>query len=147
MSTSIQSILKSKPEQVISVSPTATVQDAVLTMNEHGIGCTVVTEDGTLVGIFTERDILRRVVAPGLDPKTTLVKSVMTSSVRTVTPSTSIDEVMSLMFEKKIRHIPVEEGGRIVTLISIGDVNRWMVLLHKAEAEALRSYVSGELHA
>jgi len=68
---------------------------------------------------------------------------VMTSPVRTVTPSTAIDEVMSLMFEKNIRHIPVIEDSRVVSLISIGDVNRWMVQMHKAEAEALRNYVTG----
>lgn len=143
MTTSILPILKSKPEHLYSVSPTETVQDAVLVMNQHKIGCTVVMEGATLVGIFTERDILARVVAAGLDPKATLVKTVMTSPVRTVTPSTSIDEVMTLMFEKNIRHIPVVDGGKVVTLISIGDVNRWMVQLHKAEAEALRNYVTG----
>ena len=143
MSTPILSILKSKPERLIHVSPQDTVQDAVHVMNKHKIGCTIVLEDGALVGIFTERDILARVVAGGLDPKTTLVRSVMTSPVRTVTPSTAIDEVMSLMFEKNIRHIPVIEDSRVVSLISIGDVNRWMVQMHKAEAEALRNYVTG----
>ncbi|HUG10870.1 MAG TPA: CBS domain-containing protein [Opitutaceae bacterium] len=143
MSTPILSILKSKPERLVYVSPTETVQAAVLVMNQHKIGCTIVLDDGALVGIFTERDILARVVASGLDPKSTLVRAVMTSPVRTVTPSTSVDEVMALMFEKNIRHIPVTENGKVVSLISIGDVNRWMVLLHKAEAEALRNYVTG----
>lgn len=143
MSTPILSILKSKPERLIHVSPQVTVHGAVQVMNQHKIGCTLVLEDGALVGIFTERDILARVVAGGLDPKTTLVRSVMTTPVRTVTPSTAIDEVMSLMFEKNIRHIPVVEDGKVVSLISIGDVNRWMVQMHKAEAEALRNYVTG----
>jgi CBS domain-containing protein len=118
-------------------------QSAVLVMNQHKIGCTIVLEDDALVGIFTERDILARVVAAGLDPKTTSVRDVMTSPVRTVTAATAVDEVMSLMFEKNIRHIPVTENGRVVSLISIGDVNRWMVQMHKAEAEALRNYVTG----
>jgi len=143
MSTPILSILKSKPERLIHVSPSETVQAAVLVMNQHKIGCTIVLEDGALVGIFTERDILARVVAYGLDPKATLVRDVMTSPVKTVTPSTTIDDVMSLMFEKNIRHIPVVEDGKIGALISIGDVNRWMVQIHKAEAEALRNYVTG----
>jgi len=143
MTTPILSILKSKPERLVSVSPSETVQEAVAVMNQHKIGCTVVLEDGALAGIFTERDILARVVAGGLDPKTTLVRTVMTSPVQTVTPSTSIDDVMALMFEKRIRHIPVMDDGKIVTLISIGDVNRWTVLVHKAEAEALRNYVTG----
>lgn len=143
MTTSILPILKSKPQRLFSIAPGATVQDAVLMMNEHKIGCTLVLDGGKLAGIFTERDILTRVVAAGLDPKTTLVKTVMTSAVRTVTPATSIDEVMTLMFEKNIRHIPVLDGETIVTLISIGDVNRWTVLMHKAEAEALRNYVTG----
>lgn len=143
MSTPILSILKSKPERLIHVSSSEAVQGAVHVMNQHKIGCTLVIDEGTLVGIFTERDILARVVAGGLDPKTTLVRSVMTSPVTTVTPSTSIDEVMSLMFERNIRHIPVLEQERVVSLISIGDVNRWMVQIHKAEAEALRNYVTG----
>ena len=147
MSTPIQSILQSKPESLFSVAPAETVQDAVVMMNEHKIGCTVVVENGALVGIFTERDILARVVAAGLDPKTTPIRAVMTSTVLTVTPSTTIDEVMELMLEKKIRHIPVAVDGQVVTLISIGDVNRWMVQMHKAEAEALRNYVTGGLHA
>jgi CBS domain-containing protein len=147
MSTPIQTILSSKPTRLISVPPTATVQDAVLAMNQHATGCTMVIDNGALVGIFTERDILRRVVGAGLDPKAILVKDVMTSPVRTVSPSTPVDDVMSMMFEKKIRHIPVEQDGRIVTLISIGDLNRWMVLIHKAEAEALRNYVAGGLSA
>lgn len=143
MSTPIHCILKSKPERLIHISPSETVEAAVNVMNQHKIGCTIVLEEGALVGIFTERDILARVVAGGLDPKTTLVRNVMTSPVMTVTRSTSIDDVMSLMFEKNIRHIPVLEEDRVVSLISIGDVNRWMVLLHKAEAEALRNYVTG----
>lgn len=143
MTTPILSILKSKPERLISVAPSDTVQSAVLVMNEHKIGCTIVLEGDSLVGIFTERDILSRVVGAGLDPKSTLVRDVMTSPVRTVSPSTDIDEVMALMFEKNIRHIPVAEDGKVATLISIGDVNRWMVQMHKAEAEALRNYVTG----
>jgi CBS domain-containing protein len=143
MSTPILSILKSKPERLIHVSSSETVQGAVQVMNQHKLGCTLVLDDDALVGIFTERDILARVFAGGLDPKTTLVRAVMTSPVRTVTPSTAIDEVMSLMFEKNIRHIPVVEETRVVSLISIGDVNRWMVQMHKAEAEALRNYVTG----
>jgi CBS domain-containing protein len=143
MSTPILSILKSKPERLIYVSPSETVQSAVLVMNQHKIGCTIVLEDDALVGIFTERDILARVVAEGLDPKTTSVREVMTSPVRTVTAATAVDEVMSLMFEKNIRHIPVTESDKVVSLISIGDVNRWMVQIHKAEAEALRSSVTG----
>jgi len=143
MSTPILSILKSKPENLFHVAPGDTVHDAVQLMNSHKIGCTLVLEDGRLAGIFTERDILRRVVAAGVDPKTTLVSAVMTTSVLTVTPATTIDDVMALMFEKKIRHIPVEEEGKVVSMISIGDVNHWMVEVHKAEAEALRNYVSG----
>jgi CBS domain-containing protein len=143
MSTPILSILKSKPERLIYVSPSETVQSAVLVMNQLKIGCTIVLEDDALVGIHTERDILARVVAGCLVPKTTSLLVVMTSPVRTVTAATAVDEVMSLMFEKNIRHIPVTESDKVVSLISIGDVNRWMVQIHKAEAEALRSYVTG----
>ncbi len=143
MNTSISSLLERKGFTVHAVAPTMTVTEAVDEMNRHRIGCIVVLEDGRLAGIFTERDVLRRVVGESLDPKRAQVKDVMTASVITITPETMVDETMTLFLEKRCRHLPVMQDGRLVGLISIGDVSRWLSDSHRVEAEHLKNYITG----
>ena len=116
-------------------------------MNRHGIGSVLVLEGGRLVGIFTERDVLRRVVGVGLDPRRALVSDVMTSNLVTITPATTVEEAMTLFTEKRCRHLPVLVDGRIVGLASIGDITRWMVDAHRTECEHLKNYIAGGLPA
>ncbi|HWL15481.1 MAG TPA: CBS domain-containing protein [Opitutus sp.] len=143
MNTPISALLERKGAVVHSVPGTVTIAEAVAEMNRHRIGAIVVLESGRLAGIFTERDVLRRVVGAGLDPKTMRVADVMTTNLITITPESTVDDVMLLFSEKRCRHLPVLANDRLVGLISIGDISRWVSDTHRAEAEQLKSYIAG----
>ncbi|HLP01398.1 MAG TPA: CBS domain-containing protein [Opitutaceae bacterium] len=140
----ISALLAQKDPTVRCVSTKASAQDAVSIMTAHRIGCVCVLEGERLVGIFTERDVLTRVVAAGLDPRTTPVVRVMTPQPFTIDPSLPLDRAMALISEKRMRHLPVIDDGRLIGLISIGDVNKWVVERLQREADSLRSYISGQ---
>ena len=108
----------------VTVKPTSTVWEAVLKMDELDVGAMpVVDEYGRLVGIFTERDLLRRVVAKGRDPRTTLIRDVMTPSPVSISPKEPIEVARSIMANMKVRHLPVvNEEGKLVGIISIRDL-------------------------
>jgi CBS domain-containing protein len=143
MDTPVAALIERKGSAVHAVAPTITVAEAVAEMNKNRIGCIVVLEAGRIAGIFTERDVLRRVVGANVDPKTTRVADVMTKDVHTIPPETTVNETMALFAERKCRHIPVVEGGQIKGLISIGDISRWVADSSRAEAEHLKNYISG----
>lgn len=143
MNTPISAILERKGSNVYSVSPSATIAEAVAEMNRNRVGSVLVLDGNRLVGIFTERDVLRRVVGAGVDPKRALVADVMTAGVLTVTPDSTVEETMRIFTEKRCRHLPVLEGGRLCGTISIGDITRWMGDQHRAEAEHLKNYITG----
>jgi CBS domain-containing protein len=134
-------ILARKGHEVISVRPTATVLNAANLMNERGIGGVLVLEGDELVGIFTERDVLRRVVAQGRDPATTLVSSVMSSPVTGAEPRMSIDECAALMTERRIRHLPVRGTQGISGMITIGDVLAFQVSEQQTTIQHMNSYI------
>jgi CBS domain-containing protein len=140
----ISALLAQKDPVVRWVPPTATVQDAVATMAEYRIGCVVILDGEHLVGIFTERDLLARVVAAGLNPVTTPITRVMSPEPVTVEPTFTLDRTMALISDTRMRHIPVVEGDRLVGLVSVGDLNKWIVERLRFEAETLRSYVTGQ---
>ncbi|HYP16588.1 MAG TPA: CBS domain-containing protein [Opitutus sp.] len=142
-STPISALLERKGSVVYAVPATVTITDAVDEMNRHRIGSIVVLDNGRLTGIFTERDVLRRVVGAGVDPKVMRVADVMTGNLITISPETTIEETMILFAEKHCRHLPVLSNGRLIGLISIGDISRWMAEAHRAEAEHLKNYISG----
>lgn len=145
MNTPIALLLSRKGSSVYTVPALATVADAVRIMNLHKVGSVVVTQSGQLAGIFTERDVLTRVVAAGRAPDSTSVADVMTHNPVTISPHASVEDVMTLITERRCRHIPVlEEGTRnLLGMISIGDVLRWLVESHRAEADHLRHYIHG----
>lgn len=116
-------------------------------MNRHRVGSVLVLDGGRLVGIFTERDVLRRVVGAGVDPKRSQVSEVMTADVITISPEATIEETMVLFTEKRCRHLPVLDGGQLVGAISIGDITRWMADAHQAEAEHLKNYITSGFSA
>ncbi len=147
MNAPITAILERKGKNVFSVPPASTIADAVAEMNRHRVGAILVIDEGRLVGIFTERDVLRRVVGAGVDASRTSVADVMTTGVITITPDASIEETMVLFTEKRCRHLPVIDGGKLVGAISIGDITRWMADAHRAEAEHLKNYITGGLSA
>ncbi len=144
MKVSISTLLAEKEfSEVFSIDPEASVLDAVKEMNRLQVGCMLILDEGKIVGIFTERDVLRRVVVPGLAPATTPVTEVMTREVDTFPPGLSVDEAMAHMTAKRHRHIPVVEDDRILGMVSIGDVTRWLSNTFENEAQNLLNYFTG----
>jgi len=145
MNTSIATLLEQKSGAIFTIPTTVTVAEAVQEMNAHKVGSVLVMDGMRLAGIFTERDVLRRVVGGDLDPKVTPITKVMTADVLTILPTVTVQQVMDIFTEKRCRHLPVVENGRLLGVISIGDVSRWVANLHRAEAESLRQYIAGGL--
>lgn len=144
MQTSVETLLREKGSTVHCVSATATVLDAVRRMNNHKIGALLVEgDDGVTEGIITERDVMVRVVAAQRDPATTRVRETMTSSLVVISPDTTVEGAMSIMTEKRCRHLPVMNGHRLLGLVSIGDLTRWVLRDQKHEIEDLVHYVTG----
>ena len=137
----VQDILARKGSEVISVKPGETVLKAAELMSERGIGGLVVTERSRLVGIFTERDILRRVVAQRRDPAVTRVAEVMTTPVTACAPDTSVDECAAMMTGKRIRHLPVVSGRDLVGVITIGDVLAFQVREQQATIDYMHHFM------
>jgi CBS domain-containing protein len=139
----IQELLDSKGEaEVQMVSPDDTVFDAVTRMVELRIGALLVWENNVIVGIITERDYLRFITVQGRTARTTPVKELMTPKVIYVTPETSLDEVMSIMTEKRIRHIPVLDEGRLRGIVSIGDVVKQVASNQEVKIRTLEAYIN-----
>ncbi len=120
---------------IASLPPQAKVLEAAQLMNDRHIGSVLVTEGNQLVGIFTERDVMRRVVADQRDPATTTVADVMTSPVACAAPHTTLDEIRTVMRDKRIRHVPVVNGGAVLGMISLGDLNK---AEHDGQVETIR---------
>lgn len=140
----VTDILSRKGEIVHAVSPNVSVLEAVHKMNQNHIGALVVMEDGAVVGMFTERDVLKMV---GLEqsPKDTKVAEVMSRSVLYCSPQTSIDEAGEMMLQKRIRHLPVccDQSGRLHGLVSIGDINAYNVQHQEQTIQGLNDYIYG----
>lgn len=145
MNTSIATLLDGKGRALHAVPVTVTVFEAVEAMNRHRIGAMLVMNGTKLAGIFTERDVLTRVISASLDPKSTPVSKVMSAEVITIAPETTVQQVMDIFAEKRCRHLPVIQNEKLVGLVSIGDVSRWVANTHSAEAESLRQYIAGGL--
>ena len=143
MNTRIRDILRRKGEDVYSVGPLATVIDAVNAMNDHHVGSVLVCEGGEPVGVFSERDVLVRVVAAQRDPRQTLVRDVMTTRLYTAAPEDTLLEVMRLMTDRRCRHVPVMENCRLIGLVSIGDLTKASQYNLRQEVRELSSYIGG----
>ena len=137
----VRDILAKKGSDVITVAPKETVLHAAELMNERGIGGLVVAEGARPVGIFTERDILRRVVAQQRDPTTTRVADAMTSPVIACAPETSVEECAAMMTAKRIRHLPVVDAQRLAGVITIGDVLAFRVSEQQATIEYMHHFM------
>ncbi|HRE84059.1 MAG TPA: CBS domain-containing protein [Opitutaceae bacterium] len=147
MDTPISALLERKGSVVYSVPSTFSVAEAVAEMNRCRVGAIVVIDRDHLVGIFTERDVLRRVVGAGIDPVQTPVSEVMSTSVMTITPEATIEDTMNVFTQKRCRHLPVVAQNQLVGVVSIGDVTRWVTDLHRTEAEHLKNYIAGSVIA
>ncbi|MBI1825233.1 MAG: CBS domain-containing protein [Planctomycetes bacterium] len=136
-----QSVIDRKGSHVATIAGNASVFDAATLMNKHHIGAVVVTDGDHAVGIFTERDVLNRIVAAGLDPRETPVEKVMTSPMACCRRDTSLDDCKSVMTQKRIRHLPVVEGGTLYGMISAGDVLASEVTEKQTTIEYLHEYL------
>ena len=143
MQTKLREVLKHKGRVVHSVAPESTVRDAVRLMNRQRIGAVLVIDEGELVGIFTERDVLVRVVDAQRDPRTTLIREVMTTGLVTVSPEIRVGEALRLVTERRTRHLPVMEEGQLLGLVSIGDLSNWATQFLQAEIDELERYING----
>lgn len=139
----IANVVADKGRQVYAIEPSATVAEAVRLMNERGVGALVVLDGGRLAGIFTERDVLRRVVDAGRAPRDTRVAAVMTTDVATVAPETSVQAAMEIMTARRFHHLPVVEQGEVVALVSIGDLLRRVTLHQQEHIERMAEYITG----
>lgn len=142
---SINQLLQNKGNQVWSVNPDDTVLKALETMAEKNIGAVIVLEaDGTLCGIFSERDYARKVVLNGRSSKTTPIREVMTSEVYYLRPQDSVERCMALMSEKRFRHLPVlDENKQVAGMISIGDVVKTIIAEQKLLINHLEDFITG----
>jgi CBS domain-containing protein len=140
----VSTILKSKPDATVHhVGPGDTVFDVVQRMAQHNIGALLVTENDKVVGIVTERDYARKVVLLSRASKDTLVRDIMTSAVIGVQPEQSCEECMALMTENRLRHLPVMDRGKLVGLVSIGDLVKHIISEQKFVIDQLEHYITG----
>jgi len=137
----LQQILRGKPQGALSVSPDATVFDALGLMAEKEVGAVLVIEDGRLAGIFSERDYARKIILHGKLSKETAVREIMTSKVVCVTPAQTVEECLALMTDKRVRHLPVVEGEKVLGVISIGDAVKEVISEQRFIIEQLEHYI------
>lgn len=141
--TTVTQILKSKRNKTVySIAPTASVLEAVRLMGEKNIGGLLVLEGGNVVGVLTERDLARKAFLMAKAPQDTPVREIMTSPVMYVSPDQTSEECMALMTENRFRHLPVLDKGKLVGLVSIGDLVKIKLTETAEEAQALRAYIS-----
>ena len=139
----VHSILQSKGNTIFSISPYITVYNALEIMVEKNVSSLVVMENEKLIGIFTERDYARKVVLKGKASRETPVGDIMSGNLITVSPDNTIDDCMQLMTDKFIRHLPVVENNKLIGLVSIGDVVKYIIEEQKFIIENMEHYIGG----
>ena len=146
MSTTVGDLLRVKGAKVETIAAAEPLLEAIRRMSEKHIGClAVVTQAGKLSGILSERDVLWKVVAAGKSPKTHRVKDAMTplKQMDTVSPAQTVEECMGLISGRRHRHLPVLEGGKLVGMISIGDVVKFLLDAQQSTIDSLEKYITG----
>jgi CBS domain-containing protein len=138
----VKDILALKGQSVWSVTPDSSVYDAIKLMAEKGIGALMIIDGEKVVGILSERDYARKVILQGRASRTTQAREIMTTHVLYAQPEQNIEECMALMTDKRIRHLPVYEEGRLVGVISIGDLVKSIITEQKFIIEQLERYIS-----
>ena len=139
----VKDLIEGKRKGVWSIEPTASVYDAISRMADKQIGALVVTMESKVIGIITERDYSRKVVLQGKSSKSTPVIEIMTDRVIFVHPEQPIEECMALMTEKRVRHLPVLERGKLIGMVSIGDVVKAVISEKDLLIDQLSNYISG----
>jgi CBS domain-containing protein len=139
----VNQILSKKGKEVYSVLSTITVYEALGVMSEKNIGAILVIEDEILKGILSERDYARKIALKAKSSKKTFVHEIMAENVITVKPTDNLDYCMELMYTKKVRHLPVLDNGKIIGIVSIGDVVKSIIDIQKDTIQYLDSYING----
>ncbi|MDT8989819.1 CBS domain-containing protein [Curvibacter sp. APW13] len=139
----IAELLKKREGTVFSLAPQDSVFEALRRLADHDVGAMMVLDNGRLVGVFSERDYTRKIALAGKSSRDTLVKDIMTANVVTVSPQTDTRDCMALMSQKKIRHLPVMEGNKVLGMISIRDIMNDIIADHELTISFLQHYISG----
>jgi CBS domain-containing protein len=139
----ISEILNHKGTNVWFISPEATVFEAIQMMSDKNVGALLVTEGEKLVGIISERDYTRKVVLKGKSSRETAVREILSGRVIHASPESTVEECMRLMTDHRIRHLPVLEEGRVVGIVSIGDLVNWIICAQTTRISQLQTYIAG----
>ena len=140
----LQQVLNDKKhKEVISIAPNRPVYDALVILAEYKIGALTVMDGDKLVGIFSERDYAREVILQGRSSKTTQISEVMTAKVITGSPTDLTESAMSMMIEKRIRHLPVVDGEKVIGMLSLGDLVKETIAYQQRLIKELESYIKG----
>jgi CBS domain-containing protein len=144
MSDPVGSVLKQKGHQVWSIPPDASVYEAIALMSARRIGALLVMQDDRLEGIVSERDYARKVILKGKASKHTRVEEIMTRTVVTVDPECRVDDCMRIMTKNRIRHLPVVDGDKVVGVLSIGDLVKWIINEQEETIHHLENFITGK---
>ena len=144
MSGTVASVLRRKGSEIWFVGPEESVYAAIEKMADKAVGALLVLSGGKLVGIISERDYARKVILKGRASRTTSVKEIMTSPVIFVTPEHAVGECMDIMTRNRIRHLPIVENDKVLGLVSIGDLVKWLVSEQEVTIEHLQNYISSK---
>ena len=139
----VETVLRQKKSTTRSISPNATVYEALVLMAEKEIGSLLVMSDGRLVGLISERDYARKIALMGRSSKETSVSEVMAAEPVTVSPRDTVSACMQLMTDHRRRHLPVVDGDRVIGVLSIGDLVNWIVQSHEQTIQQLHGYIAG----
>lgn len=139
----IQDILNQKGSTVWTISPDSTMLEAIQFMVAKNIGALLVVAEGKTAGILSERDYVRNVRIKGKFSDTTFVREVMSDQVMEVTPEHSVDDCLRIMTDKRVRHLPVVQGGKLLGLVSIGDLVNWVINVQSSTINQLENYIAG----
>jgi len=139
----IREILTHKGSTVWSITPESTVLEAIQMMADKNVGALLVTKEGRLLGILSERDYTRKIVLKGRSSKDTPVREILSGSVVSVSPDHTVEECLRLMTEHRVRHLPVMDGVNILGVISIGDLVNWIISAQSSTIQQLETYITG----
>jgi CBS domain-containing protein len=137
----VRHVLAGKTAAIYAVAPEAAVLEAIRAMAEHRVGALLVMQGAELVGVVSERDYARKVILLGRSSSDTPVRTIMSSPAITVSPDDSVSHCMQLMTDRHVRHLPAVEGGRVIGMVSIGDLVKAVIAEQRAQIEQLENYI------